>query len=623
MNRFSFSRAILFSILAIALTVISCNPVDGDNGDETDNNPKTNLSIDAVKVLSFNTRDGKAVASIDPASDNHLYRAEPTEKSVTLAKIRDDGILESFFKLSADATVDSWPEVEFIVKSTYSNEIYVYFKEELIIDISATIIDISGDEEITHYIINPCRVGKFLCIKEDGTFFDILKSYKENNAEEIIILNECSAISPLVFDINGNMYYILLTASSATANVIYKFEPKTNTSTPMTEKNNLLYDGLLITEDGKNMFVTAASYNSTSGFYDSYLKRISVDNPKNYEDIYSINTASLDAQGLVTSYTVSPKTNTVYYSGNSMGLEKLSGIFSSTSDDYTKSTHDIHSIGADTEIQTLDIFNPTEEYWLDKFINTDGSLNSAVLLKCFKTFIPYPNAVFSVKTIKEKCQLDLTDDTLTDEAALSALTSEHVKSIYNTYFWGIAPIDQKNFLIDGFGLALTDFGMQINYSSQLYVASDGSVWGLTNGRAIAIDPDNLFTKSFRRFYDSEGKPSVYAPSAFIDKDGYEPIKLQMGEGYIYLSCSKIGSEYQTILCMSLTDPDTLLDVFVNVPENTTIKISDYSIFGNTLYFSGLKGTAGAAISGKIDLTNQAFTFTEIAHGFKFNKILAY
>lgn len=620
MKRFYFIEiGLLFVLLLLFFVVMSCDP--SDVGGKTTSTTIA-VSVDASKVLSFNTREGKAVASIDPASDNHLYRGEPTKKSVTLAKVCENGTLESYFKLSKDATVDSWPEVEFFIKSPYSKEIYVNFKKELVINVTTEVSDVSGDEETTNYKISSCSVGKFLCVKEDGTFFDILKSYKEENSGETIILNECSAISPLVFDKNGNMYYILLTSASTLANTIYKFDPKTNGSTPMTGKNDLLYDGLLISEDGKNMFVTAASYNSTSGFYDYYLRVTSVDNPENYKDIYSINSASEDKKGLVTSFTVSPKTNTVYYAGNHMGPKELSGIFSAPSSDYTKSTHDIHSISTNTEIQTLKIFNPAEEYWKEEFINTDGSLKSDDLLKCLKTFIPYPNAVFSIKTIKDKCQLDLTDDTLTDEAALSALTREHIKSIYNTYFWGIEEKDQKRFLIDGFGLAAADFGIQISYSSQLYVASDGSVWGLTDGRAID-DLQSVFTKSLRRFYDSEGKPSVYAPYAFIKSDGYVPIKLQMGDGYIYVSCSIIGADYHTIQCMSLTNPDTLLDVFVNVPDNKNIKILDFSVNGNNLYFSGLKGATEEAISGKIDLTGQNFIYSEVASGFKINKILAY
>ncbi|HPO50748.1 MAG TPA: hypothetical protein PLO89_10515, partial [Spirochaetota bacterium] len=460
------------------------------------------------------------------------------KKPVTLAKVCENGTLESYFKLSKDATVDIWPEVDFFIKSSYSNEIYVNFKKELVITVRTTVYDGTGDEATSNVNVSSCSVGKFLCVKEDGSFFDILKSYKEENPGETIILNECSAISPLVFDKNGNMYYILLTSASTIANTIYKFDPKTNSSTTMTEKGNLLYDGLLISEDGKNMFVTAFFYNSTSGFYDGYLRVIPVDNPKNYTDIYSIDSLENEfGGGFVSSFTVSPKTNAVYYAGNSIGLEKLSGIFSSTSDDYSKSTHDIHSIATDTEIKTLKIFNPAEEYWKEEFINTDGSLKSDELLKCLKKFIPYPNAIFSVKTIKEKCKLlDLTDDTLTNAAALSALTRAHVKSIYNSYFWGIDEKEQKRFLIDGFGLAATDFGIQISYSSQLYTASDGSVWGLTTGRAID-DLVNYNVQSLRRFYDKDGKPNVYAPQAFIKPDGYIPIKLQMGKGYIYVSCS--------------------------------------------------------------------------------------
>ena len=94
-----FEKSVLLSIFFLLLFgIFSCNSLDEDNQDETNNNPKTNISIESSKVLSFNTRDGKAVASIDSASDNHLYRADTTEKAVTLAKIREDGILESFFK---------------------------------------------------------------------------------------------------------------------------------------------------------------------------------------------------------------------------------------------------------------------------------------------------------------------------------------------------------------------------------------------------------------------------------------------------------------------------------------------------------------------------------------------
>lgn len=625
-------------VLILLFTAFSCDqaedPTNYQNGDygstTTYASTTTTLPVDASKSLSFNNRNGKAVASIDPASDNHLYRAT-TPVASTLAKILEDGTLESFFILDGDATVDSWPEVEFMVKAPNSGELYVYFKDFIVIKKPGEVYGMA--------------IGQFFCIKEDGSFFDILK--KEDGSW--YLFNTFSEYDPITFDKFGNMYYIrtdvveapstgttisgegtttttLYPTSFIYKNAIYKFDPTTNSAIQMTENiENLQYGKFFVSNDGEYLFAEAFVKNSPE-LQSSYLRAIPINNPSNYKNIFSISNSD---DGFVQSFTASPATNTVYYSGSELGAENLSGIFSATSADYETSTHDIHSryntyvafTGRSILDPTLDMVDLTVSYvWTQggnvdlvnvSFINEDGSLNSANMLAFLRSYIPYPNAVFSLKTLNATAGLNMTDDTITNEAALSALTSEHLQLIFSAYF--TEGKDPNQFLIDVFGISPTDIGISIKYSSQLSVASDGSVWGTT------LDKD--WKESFIKLYDTTGKPSIYAPTALKD-GGFIPIKLQMGEGYIYFSCAIPSSEYHTIKCVSLADPDTLIDVFVNVPNNTTIKISDYSISGDTLYFSGLKaGTT--AISGKIDLTGQAFTFTEVAEGFKINKILAY
>ncbi|MBP7552749.1 MAG: hypothetical protein KA885_04925 [Spirochaetes bacterium] len=631
-----FAKLFFFPVVLILLfTAFSCDPAiypsDYPNGDyfstTTYASTTTTLPVDASKSLSFNNRNGKAVASIDPASDNHLYRAT-TPVAATLAKILEDGTLESFFILEGDATVDSWPEVDFFIKSP-TNEIYINFNTELVIKVNKEIIEEIGNMTQTYTVTVTCKVGSFICIKEDGTFVDILK----NDWGSWAHLNTFSDTNPVVFDQIGNMYYILSESSSIgpmITNAIYKFDPKTGASTIMTEKKEeIWYKKFLISKDGRYLF--AETCQMINGVLSANLRAIPVNSPTNYKDIFSVSDIS---QGFVTSFTVSDD-NTVYYSGDGLGADMLYGIFSAKESDYTKSTHDIHNL-FNTMFSYLSIFDasddpettPIEMYWKKTgfvkfnqvpFINVDGSINSKNILDSLREYIPYPNQTFSLTTLKTKCGLQL-DDTLVNEEAITALDFDNIQLLFEKYF-GTDGFGNNQFLIDAFGLSENDLNLSIKYSSQLNGASDGSIWGITLGGACQ-NPENTWKESFIRLYDKDGNPSVYAPPAL--KDGaFLPIKLQMGEGYIYFNCLlSESSEYHTIKRMSLTDTETLIDVFVNVPDNTTIKISDYSISGDTLYFSGIKaGTT--AISGKIDLTGQAFTYTEVAGGFKINKILAY
>lgn len=668
-----FAKLFFFPVVLILLfTAFSCDPAiypsDYPNGDyfstTTYASTTTTLPVDASKSLSFNNRNGKAVASIDPASDNHLYRAT-TPVAATLAKILEDGTLESFFILEGDATVDSWPEVDFFIKSP-TNEIYINFNTELVIKVNTEVIEQHGDMTAIYTKTDICKVGKFLCIKEDGTFIDILK--QDNGTWGF--LDTYSQTDPIVFDQTGNMYYILCDMSSGVSNkfsisqintihssrmtrtettmsgftttttisniaskitnAVYQFNPKTGASTIMTEiKEEIWYKKFLISKDGRYLF--AETCQMINDVLSANLRAIPVNSPGNYKDIFSVPDIS---QGFVNSFTVSDD-NTVYYSGDGLGANKLYGIFSAKESDYTKSTHDIHNL-FNTMFSYLSIFDasddpettPIEMYWKKTgfvkfnqvpFINVDGSINSKNILDSLREYIPYPNQTFSLTTLKTKCGLQL-DDTLVNEEAITALDFDNIQLLFEKYF-GTDGFGNNQFLIDAFGLSENDLNLSIKYSSQLNGASDGSIWGITLGGACT-DLTNMFKNSFIRLYDKDGKPSVYAPPAL--KDGaFLPIKLQMGEGYIYFNCLlSESSEYHTIKRMSLTDTETLIDVFVNVPDNTTIKILDYSISGDTLYFSGIKaGTT--AISGKIDLTGQAFTYTEVAEGFKINKILAY
>lgn len=641
MKRTIFTKLCLFPFVFITLfSAISCDQAEdttyypnGDYGSSTTIAPATSTTttstvapaINASDILSFNNRNGKAVASIDPASDNHLYRAT-TPKAVTLAKILDDGTLESFFILGEDATVDSWPEVVFMTKSPYTNEIYINFKTDLILTINKEVTEYLGDMSHTYTKTETCKVGQFLCVKEDGTFADILKG----DNDTWYFLNTYSESDPILFDQTGNMYYILSEISYSDLNItnaIYKFDPKTNASTIMSQKiENTCYKKFFISKDGKYLFAETLKMNE-GDILSAYLRAIPTDSPSEYKDIFYIADV---ADGFVSSFTVSPDTNTVYYSGNGLGPDDLTGILSASSEDYTKSFHDIQNKYYSNEAFTYStLFDLSFDgfsqkiYWTENgyvhltnvsFKNPDGSLNATNLLNCLRDYLPYPESVFSIKHIAEKCGFELSDDTLTNEAAILALTVDHLQLIFSGYFdFNNPDIKPYQFLMDGFGLSENEISASIKYSSQLNVASDGSIWGITL--------DNNWTETFIRLYDSTGKRSVYMPDAF--KGGaYLPIKLQMGEGHIYFSCSITGTDYHTIKCVSLAAPDTLIDVFTNVPDNTAIKISDYSISGNSLYFSGLQGGT-TAISGKIDLTGQAFTYSEVAEGFKINKILAY
>lgn len=712
MKRFYFAKIGAIALLAaLFFTILSCDSLGGDpNGTTTTGNTggdpdnptgtttSTMLPVSASKVLSFNRTGGKAAVSLDPASDNHLYRGTTTNTGIPLAKVLESGVLESLLKLNKDATVDSWPEVEFLMKSP-TNEIYVLFKDRIIIKTmsSGGVVMANTTEETTstttegttsgttdgEYIDTPVSpttpsepqfsiLGKFICIKEDGTFIEIIDGNHNDNWVDIY-----SQTDPITFDKTGNMYYLLTERSSSASssisrettgstqttisggntttttiytppkqtNAIYKFDPKTGEQKKMAEiTEGTWYRRYLASDDGQYLFAEVYLSDIIEGVKSAYLRAIPTADPGKIIDIYPDKDFKSNDDGwFITSFMVSPD-NTVYFSGTYLTEKKLSGVFSAKSPDYSI-THDIGNI--DFAFSYYSIFEVTDDsntpeiemYWSKLggyvnheqvyFINKDGTINPKNILDTMRTFIPYPNATFSLKTLNEKCNLQL-DGTLINEEAIEALDFKKIQLLCKTYFGSgsNSGLGNNQFLIDAFGLLETDLNLTINNASQMCVASDGSVWGITLGGAIPENKDvqtqvqARHKNSFIQLYDKDGKPHVYAPTVLKDGD-FLPIKLQMGDGYIYFSCLlKDSTEYHTIKCVSLTDTETLIDVFKNVPDNTNIKISDYSIEGNTLYFSGLKGGT-EAISGKIDLTGQAFTYKPIASGYKINKILAY
>ncbi len=470
-------QSVLFVLLSFvaAAMLLSCESGGGGYDDLTSS-------------LKFDLSGAKAIAGAKASS-----RADGTNDSSVLSKIVEDGSVASLFDLEDGVTVEEWPAVTFIGKGSNSPEIYVNFAYNL----SLTKTSDMGGMKTT--------VGSFLCIKEDGSFVDILKQ-DEGTWSMLSGTDPITGKQPIVFDSEGNVYYILNefgATADATTTTIYRFDPKTDKSEPMTAtQTSIAYQDFFVSADGTYLFAKVFAYGG--GSYTQYLRAIPVDNPANFKNIfYSTTTASINA------YTFNPESKTVYLSGYEIFPGNISGVYSAKSSDYENLASDI-----------------------------TGTIN----------------------------------------------------------------------------------GIDILYSHSLNCASDGSVWGIAE-----VGAAGGYMKKFVKLYDNTGSVDVKLPTAFNDGK-YLPVKIRMGEGYIYFSCSGLkenGTEtgYQTIKRVSLANPDVLEDVLTNVPNNTTLEISDFSVKGNTLYFAAIQGID--QVAGSIDLSTPAFNYSAVSAGFTIGQIMAY
>lgn len=236
----------------------SCANVNGPNSSNPDSN------VNKGKDLSINMNNLTGLAIGDGASVAKSAARSATSEGMLL-KILDDGSVENFFNLPEGASL---APVSFITQSTSENakEIYVVFQYE----------SYWWDNDGYH------RIGQLLCIYEDGSYVDIMQT---NDGTWKTLANRGNQDSPIRFDGNGNMYYLVEESTNNNwLHMIYKFNPKTGVSEQLVGQiPNTYYDEFYVSKDGLWLFAKANRWQE-NGSSVSYLRAIpttDVNNPVN------------------------------------------------------------------------------------------------------------------------------------------------------------------------------------------------------------------------------------------------------------------------------------------------------------------------------------------------------
>lgn len=309
------TRAMMLAFFSVLLLSGCSHNVD----DETEDDSQSE-ETETPQILSFNLDGAKALASQDANSMANRSARAAADAEALLVRILEDGSLQSAITLPSNINVT----IKQIAVSPAENshEVYVVFNQ-----------DIYYWNEGNNY-----RIGQLLCVKPDGSYFDILNpsSKNENNNGGNNTNYQLYAQGNkdyLKFDKLGNMYYQVnkWNGNSNTA-MIYKFDPKKNTSTPMTpEVDGTYYEDFILSDNGGWIFASAyrSSGNNSST---RYLRAIPTANAEQQVNI----AYSSDGNGWFRNLMYDDAKGYLYFTGyfnNKNGIyriERKNGTFSSS-----------------------------------------------------------------------------------------------------------------------------------------------------------------------------------------------------------------------------------------------------------------------------------------------------
>ena len=263
------------------------------------------------KTIKFNTGSFNALAiaegddsnrSAARSADGARYSDSSDSK---LVKILENNTVEEFITLPNGATLQP---VSFIAKSPRddSSDIYIVFQ--------GTSYWWTDEGE--------GRLGQFVCVKEDGSYYDILET--EDNSYKWLY-SPSDKDDPIVFDKNGDVYYLVQESSGSNyTNMIYKFNSETGKSTPLTPpRPNTYYEKMQVSLDGQWLFTNANSWNGSNS--SRFLSAIPTATPEYRIDLFADTTGS----SWVNDWAYADDTKTFFYIKDSTiySIEQKDGTF--------------------------------------------------------------------------------------------------------------------------------------------------------------------------------------------------------------------------------------------------------------------------------------------------------
>lgn len=317
-----FGYALLFT--SLCLTGCKLNPDDPNNNQNNENengngeNGESKGPAQTLQLLKFASGGAKALGIVDQDDIGRHAAARSAETDALIVKILEDGSFESFMSIPEGSSADIAP-ISYIAQSPNpeSHEIYIVFKYNSYI---STPVEVE-EEWGTWTDWKNITIGQLLCVHEDGTYDDILM--QEDGSWKWLYGSDKDSIA---FDNLGNIYYLFQESSgNSYTNMIYKYDPKTKTSTQLTPAvENTYYEKFQVSGDGNWIFAKASRWNSTSSV--SYLRAIPVSNPtESIELFYNSGTG-----GWINDWIYDDDVKAVYYnlSGTLYRIPEKDGTFS-------------------------------------------------------------------------------------------------------------------------------------------------------------------------------------------------------------------------------------------------------------------------------------------------------
>lgn len=318
-----------FALLAGTLFFTSCKLINGGgnggNGENGENGENGNTSSGETKqLLKFAAGGAKALGIVDN-DDNGMYAsarsARSAETDAMIVKILEDGSFESFMSIPEGSSGDIAP-INYIAQSPNpdSHEIYIVFNYNSWINTPVERTDEGGN---TWNDWESVTIGQLLCVHEDGTYDDILQ--QDDGTWKCLYGSDKDSIA---FDNLGNIYYLFQESSgNSWTNMIYKYDPKTKTSSQLTPAvENTYYEKFQVSGDGNWIFAKANRWNNNNSA--NYLRAIPVSDPTNSIDLFY--SSGNGSSGWINDWIYDDDAHAIYYnlSGTLYRIQEKDGTFS-------------------------------------------------------------------------------------------------------------------------------------------------------------------------------------------------------------------------------------------------------------------------------------------------------
>jgi hypothetical protein len=353
--------------------------------------------------FKFDLTGAKAILAVDPSSPSSSVAARAAIELADdiLVKVLDDDTVASI----ADFSRFGWaPKIRFIAHTPVEGkkDIYICFESDLYY------WNPTFNEQGYQNGGETVYLGSLLHVKEDGSIISILKQEGDSYTH----ISQNSDNDPVVFDKNGNMYFIAYEGSSSgSTNSIYSYNPSTGYRENLTgPRSNTYYEKFVLAQDGSLILVQA----SASG--NNYLRAIPTNNPDNYANLYY--TSAGTGGGWVSSFALSPDAKKVYLSGTVTRDEiTYTGLIQADISDLrnVKWTHLFNDRGGQSYYGLF-----ASEYghkWKTDFLDESGTPKYDDILEYFTD-------------LADRIGIEFWYNGKADRAALESLTPDEIRDIF-------------------------------------------------------------------------------------------------------------------------------------------------------------------------------------------------